>query len=942
MDGASSVGGIGATDAARAPALAPCLPVIAVHRTPLRVALRAVDTGVPPVRGSAADTGIAAPNVLGMCENRVVGKAPRAASDVAGGRSRPPTGRPFHGGSPDMRRPGNGGPASRARKQKGPILAHPQGMGAAQSAHKEGSATAAAEADARPEEGAAPADNAKDARVATLCSATPVSLGEADAAFWTQLLSVAGHAATSMTTEDARGLIAKHAHSLVKHNLGTANLVKLIVVAADALQACVPSTPNDTPPPPPLFHRARGALFLTRLLILGTIELSPSPEALLGHICDSPNAYSLGDDHALHNTSSFAKYLRSLVAVLNAPVPVDTAVAAVVRALQYEAVMGLFTVSATQLYTPLHLTITEAAVGPGAYLTGSPLMERLVGSAELRAPLIEALLTLYADGTASPSSQGGTMSVTALFRRGRSGFAAPDIPLAPACASLLLLLLQYTPPPPELATPASPRGGAAAADLAKLSPRSARRAVAPPFQSALALCQDDATHSEASSAAERLERLSAGVPRISFARVYRACTSNIDSECGAMLFYALAHHNPAFLDFILSQSALEELVIPILALLYRGGISSTSSASDASSSAYPPPSQQAAPAAANRAKPVSTHHAYLLLIVLLIFSQDASFCVTIHNTPLPASLDLSWFRDRNLVPRSFSLGSLLVVVLCRIARSHIAPPATRDLYLLTNALAILTNLAPRFANLDAYAAQLLVGLFEAMAKRYRRLLVRASAEISQMDDAEAAEAQSPSSKARTLPFELEVSEHYLRITLELLHAIASASLEKNPKVAYALLHKREAFEGFAASSSDAAQQEARTRGGASAAEALEGAGGENGGAHPQFRELLSNLFAVIRFFARRLEDEASGEDAETVSTFSNANAAIAAVEKACRSWKPSLLSHIPITHYAYEEEPPKAHAAYFVPYVWRLARGVVDPPPGAYFDADRIALFAVD
>ncbi|XRB15969.1 dymeclin [Pseudoscourfieldia marina] len=777
-------------------------------------------------------------------------------------------------------------------------------------------------------------DAAANALMARLCGANSVSLGEADAAYWTQLLSYAGDAAASMTSAEARILVHSHIARLVANNLETANLVKLVAVASDALLACLSSIQEDTPPPAPLLRRAVGALFITRHLVLGLIEHAASPEAVMGHLCDSPNAYASGERSALTCASTLDKYLRSLVAALGAQTPTDATTASAIRVLRYEGVMGLISASATQLYTPLHLSITEMDHGGGAYLAGSPITERLVAIREMRAPLIEALLTLYCDGALQPPAPSPSM-----WRRRRddADTAIATHSLAMACASLLLILLQYTPPPPpSMLSPRQSQG-----PITPRTPRSARRAAASPFLSALTLCQDEASYPP-SLPAETMERQAAGVPRISFERVYRACTTNLDTEQGTMLLYALSHHNPAFLDHVLSQSALDELVVPILALLYRGGVSTSSSSSttttSSSSSSSPSMATSTTPSALTT---ISTHHTYLLLIILLILSQDTSFQVNLHTTRILASTDLRWFADRSISPRNLRLGSLTVIVLCRIAKMHIAPPATRDLYLLTNALAVLTNLAPHFAHLDAYASQSIVGLFEAMAKRYRMLLARTQDddESSPRDDGGAPDSSpaSPKTAKRSAYLEIEVSEHYLRIVLELLNAVASESLERNPEMAYVMLYKSEVFETFAAASSEMARMEARMRGGSMAAEALgDGAGCENGGAHPQFRNLLGNLFAVIRFFTRRLEgDDNDGE----MST--SASALLVKVEAACRSWQPNILSDVHQTSYQYEEEPPKAHAEYFVPYVWRLARNAVDQTK-SYFDTDRIGLYAVD
>jgi hypothetical protein len=61
-------------------------------------------------------------------------------------------------------------------------------------------------------------------------------------------------------------------------------------------------------------------------------------------------------------------------------------------------------------------------------------------------------------------------------------------------------------------------------------------------------------------------------------------------------------------------------------------------------------------------------------------------------------------------------GSLLVVVLLRTAHYNLAK--LKDVYLHTNTLAALANLAPHMAHLSSHAAQRLVSLFDMLSRRY--------------------------------------------------------------------------------------------------------------------------------------------------------------------------------------------------------------------------------
>ena len=64
---------------------------------------------------------------------------------------------------------------------------------------------------------------------------------------------------------------------------------------------------------------------------------------------------------------------------------------------------------------------------------------------------------------------------------------------------------------------------------------------------------------------------------------------------------------------------------------------------------------------------------------------------------------------------STGAGSLLVVLLLRTAHYNLAK--LRDVYLHTNTLAALANLAPHAQDLSSHAAQRLVSLFDMLARR---------------------------------------------------------------------------------------------------------------------------------------------------------------------------------------------------------------------------------
>ena len=89
---------------------------------------------------------------------------------------------------------------------------------------------------------------------------------------------------------------------------------------------------------------------------------------------------------------------------------------------------------------------------------------------------------------------------------------------------------------------------------------------------------------------------------------------------------------------------------------------------------------------------------YMLLIILLMLSQDGGFVSTAHAVMLPT---VPWFKERLL--HDISVGSLLVVVLVRTTQYNLS--RLQDLYVQTNCLAALANMAPCFKRIHPYAAR---------------------------------------------------------------------------------------------------------------------------------------------------------------------------------------------------------------------------------------------
>lgn len=197
------------------------------------------------------------------------------------------------------------------------------------------------------------------------------------------------------------------------------------------------------------------------------------------------------------------------------------------------------------------------------------------------------------------------------------------------------------------------------------------------------------------------------VALVPFAALYETLGACLVDDRATLLLYSLIHGNGFFLEYVLVRGDLDALLVPLLEMLYH----------------------------APRRAP---NQIYMLLIILLILSQDASFNAAAHSLVLPA---IPWYQERML--RQTTLGSAIIIMLTRTVKYNLVQ--LRDVYLHTNCLAALANMAPHAANLSSYAAQRLVSLFEMLAKKYARLAQQAGVSLTWQP----AEAQGAEARART-------------------------------------------------------------------------------------------------------------------------------------------------------------------------------------------------
>ncbi|KAM3873808.1 dymeclin isoform 2-T2 [Diretmus argenteus] len=238
--------------------------------------------------------------------------------------------------------------------------------------------------------------------------------------------------------------------------------------------------------------------------------------------------------------------------------------------------------------------------------------------------------------------------------------------------------------------------------------------------------------------------------QINFNSLYTALCEQQRSDQATLLLYTLLHQNANMRTYMLSRTDMDNLVMPILEILYH-------------------------------VEERNSHHVYMALIILLILTEDDAFNRSIHEVVLK---NISWYTERSLT--EISLGSLLILVVIRTIQFNMT--RTRDKYLHTNCLAALANMSAQFRCLHQYAAQRIISLFALLSKKHNKVLEQATQSMRGR--------QGDNTALPDYAQDLNVIEEVIRMMLEIINSCLSNSLHHNPNLVYALLYKRELFEQF--------------------------------------------------------------------------------------------------------------------------------------------------
>lgn len=238
--------------------------------------------------------------------------------------------------------------------------------------------------------------------------------------------------------------------------------------------------------------------------------------------------------------------------------------------------------------------------------------------------------------------------------------------------------------------------------------------------------------------------------QINFNSLYTALCEQQRSDQATLLLYTLLHQNANMRTYMLSRTDMDNLVLPILEILYH-------------------------------VEDRNSHHVYMALIILLILTEDDAFNRSIHEVDLK---NISWYTERSLT--EISLGSLLILVVIRTIQFNMT--RTRDKYLHTNCLAALANMSAQFRCLHQYAAQRIISLFALLSKKHNKVLEQATQSLRGR--------QGDNTALPDYAQDLNVIEEVIRMMLEIINSCLCNSLHHNPNLVYALLYKRELFEQF--------------------------------------------------------------------------------------------------------------------------------------------------
>lgn len=348
---------------------------------------------------------------------------------------------------------------------------------------------------------------------------------------------------------------------------------------------------------------------------------------------------------------------------------------------------------------------------------------------------------------------------------------------------------------------------------------------------------------------------------VNFEKACEALSESLSTDSGLLTLYTMLSTNSRFVAYLGSKgSAAKRLVENLIRELYEAEMDGI------------------------------RHVSQLIITSLLILSQDVGFNRLMQTQKCSST---AWYKER-IIEKS-SMGSLMFVVLSRALKYNCSESTkiSRDL----SVLGVIANMAGVTRDISGYAAQRLVNILELLTKKRARLL---SAENKDLQE----------QALHTPRSEIAVCEDFIRIAFEILNCLTTDlnSLEQNPEIVYALMHKEELVVGYR---TDAA-----------------------------FAEYVQNIECVMEHYhdavrskgaaspmsvgcIKRIISENSLDRSPSPTKFRNGNCSDCAIH-----------NFYPM---AFEYVEDEESAPYFmIPYIW----GAVVAQSGVYWRASSVALFS--
>ncbi|TSK72149.1 Dymeclin [Bagarius yarrelli] len=217
--------------------------------------------------------------------------------------------------------------------------------------------------------------------------------------------------------------------------------------------------------------------------------------------------------------------------------------------------------------------------------------------------------------------------------------------------------------------------------------------------------------------------------------LYTALCEQQRSDQVTLLLYTLLHQNPNMKTYMLSRTDMENLVMPILEILYH-------------------------------VEERNSHHVYMALIILLILTEDDTFNRSIHE------VGGCWSTVRFCSMECETKHAIVSFDRVREVVGGCERGSQRVLKSGPGGRSVCKS-----------------GLFALLSKKHNKVLERATQSLQRTLGAD----------GTALPDyaqDLSVIEEVIRMLLEIINSCLSNSLHHNPNLVYALLYKRELFEQF--------------------------------------------------------------------------------------------------------------------------------------------------